>query len=232
MTTYVIVAVTAYLLGSIPFGYILVRIFRKQDVRTIGSGNIGATNVARSGAKGLGIATLILDATKGFLAVKLAQFLGTYLLRTGMQEEWDVLSVPARHQLIWLHFSKFMALAAVFAIIGHMYPVWLKFKGGKGVATGVGVFLALAPKAVGLVLIIFIAIVWVSRYVSLGSIVATATFPVLAWLLYRETEAPVVFLAAAIAAFMIIAKHHQNIRRLLNGTESKFGVKKQTEAQA
>jgi len=230
MTTYVIVAVAAYLLGSIPFGYILVRIFRKQDVRTLGSGNIGATNVARSGAKGLGIATLILDAAKGYAAVMFAQLISARFITTLYQ--WDGMSAPNRHLVQMIYAGRFTTIAAVFAIIGHMYPVWLKFKGGKGVATGVGVFLALAPKAVGLVLIIFIAIVWVSRYVSLGSIVATAAFPVLAWLLYREKEAPVVFVAAAIAAFMIIAKHHQNIRRLLNGTENKFGSKKQTEARA
>ena len=224
MSTYIIVAVIAYLLGSIPFGYILVRIFRKQDVRTLGSGNIGATNVARSGAKGLGIATLILDAAKGYAAVTLA----SEFLVKHWPPSFSQLGLFARLDVL----VRAVSIAAVFAIIGHMYPVWLKFKGGKGVATGVGVFLALAPKAVGLVLLIFIAIVWVSRYVSLGSIIATAVFPVLAWLLYRNSEAPVIFLAATIAAFMIIAKHHQNIRRLLNGTESKFGAKKQTEASA
>jgi glycerol-3-phosphate acyltransferase PlsY len=231
MQTYIIVAIIAYLLGSIPFGYILVRLFRKQDVRTIGSGNIGATNVARSGAKGLGIATLILDAAKGWAAVMLAQVVTTYILRVGYQENWDVLSITARHQLIWSHSFKFMAVAAIFAILGHMYPVWLKFKGGKGVATGVGVFLALAPMAVGLVLIIFFVIVWFSRYVSLGSIIATAAFPLFAWLLYRNTKAPIVFIAAAIAAFLIIAKHNQNIRRLLAGTEHRLG-EKQNEVRA
>ena len=119
-----------------------------------------------------------------------------------------------------------MAIAAIFAILGHMYPIWLKFKGGKGVATGVGVFLALAPMAVGLVLVIFIIIVWFSRYVSLGSIIATAAFPLLAWLLYRPTTPAIVFLAAGFAAFLIIAKHHQNIRRLLSGTEHRLGEKK------
>lgn len=213
MSNYIIVAVIAYLLGSIPFGYILVRLFRKQDVRTIGSGNIGATNVARSGAKGLGIVTLILDAAKGFVAV-------FYTSVIYIDIGWKY---PAERNIA-------LAVAAIFAIIGHMYPVWLKFKGGKGVATGVGVFLALAPMAVGLVLVLFIAIVWFSRYVSLGSIIATAAFPALAWLLYHNSKSPVVFLAAAIAAFMIIAKHHQNIRRLLAGTEHRLGEKKQVRA--
>jgi acyl phosphate:glycerol-3-phosphate acyltransferase len=228
MQTYIIVAIVAYLLGSIPFGYILVRLFRKQDVRTIGSGNIGATNVARSGARGLGIVTLILDAAKGYTAVKMAYLLFPIILPYPQLSTAGV-PLPVEPSLLNEFFIP-AALAAVFAILGHMYPVWLKFKGGKGVATGVGVFLALAPKAVGLVLIIFLAIVWFSRYVSLGSIIATAAFPVLAWALYHNSKAPVIFLAAAIAAFMIIAKHHQNIRRLLAGTEHRLGEKKQVRA--
>jgi acyl phosphate:glycerol-3-phosphate acyltransferase len=220
MQTYIIVAIIAYLLGSIPFGYILVRLFRKQDVRTLGSGNIGATNVARSGAKGLGIATLILDVAKGYAAVAISdQFLEHGVV--GTTEVWH-------NHLHYLYAA--YSVAAVFAILGHMYPVWLKFKGGKGVATGVGVFLALAPMAVGLVLVVFIVIVWFSRYVSLGSIIATAAFPLLAWVLYRNSKAPAVFIAAAFAAFMIIAKHHQNIRRLLAGTEHRLGEKKQVRA--
>jgi glycerol-3-phosphate acyltransferase PlsY len=216
--TYILVAVVAYLLGSIPFGYILVRLFRKQDVRTIGSGNIGATNVARSGAKGLGIATLILDVAKGYTAVWLAERL---FVSPGFEGTPEDLQRRIHYEAI------VVALAAICAILGHMFPIWLKFKGGKGVATGVGVFLALAPIAVGIVLVIFIAVVWFSRYVSLGSIVATAAFPILAWLLYRNSESPVIFLAAAIAAILIIARHHQNIRRLLSGTEHRLGEKKQ-----
>jgi glycerol-3-phosphate acyltransferase PlsY len=212
MQTYVIVAIVAYLLGSIPFGYILVRLFRKEDIRLTGSGNIGATNVARSGAKGLGIATLILDAAKGYAAVKI-----------GMAQYSGILDYMGHYMReVYL----LGAIAAIFAILGHMYPIWLKFKGGKGVATGVGVFLALAPKAVGLVLVIFLIIVWFSRYVSLGSIVATAAFPVLAWLLYRKDTPYIVFIIAALGAFLIIAKHHQNIRRLLAGTEHRLGEKK------
>jgi glycerol-3-phosphate acyltransferase PlsY len=222
MQTYIIVAIIAYLLGSIPFGYILVRLFRKQDIRQTGSGNIGATNVARSGAKGLGIATLLLDAAKGYLAVVFALLLA--------RSEWNYILVPQPH-----YGSSAMllaAIAAIFAILGHMYPVWLKFKGGKGVATGVGVFLALAPKAVGLVLILFLVIVWFSRYVSLGSIIATAAFPLLAWILYRKETPSIVFMIAALVAFLIIAKHHQNIRRLLAGTEHRLGEKKSNEVRA
>lgn len=202
MTQYILVAVIAYFLGSIPFGYLLLKIFRKQDVRTIGSGNIGATNVARSGAKGLGIATLVLDALKGFLAVFVAE-------RLALGSE------PLRY----------MALAALFAILGHMFPIWLRFKGGKGVATGVGVFLALAPKAVLIVLVIFAAIVAVSRYVSLGSIVASALFPVFFLVMYRANTTPATILLVCGVAALIIWKHKDNIRRLASGTEHKFGAK-------
>lgn len=203
MSIYFIVAVIAYLLGSIPFGYILMRVFRGEDVRAIGSGNIGATNVARK-APGLGVATLILDAGKGFVAVALVP----NVTRLGGYDYWLT-----------------AAVAAVFAILGHVFPVWLKFKGGKGVATGVGAFVALAPKAVLIVLLIFVAIVAAFRYISLGSIVAAAAFPVFAWLLYRYQASPAVFAAMVCASALIIAKHHQNIRRLLAGTEHRFELK-------
>src|SRR4051794_13365342 len=143
MTTYFIIAAVSYLLGSIPFGYILVKLFLKQDIRATGSGNIGATNVARSGARGLAIATLVLDAAKGFISVGIV--LGT--IETYSQD-WT-----------------FAALAALCSIVGHMFPVWLRFKGGKGVATGVGGFLGLAPASIGISLILFVAVVAVSRYV-------------------------------------------------------------------
>ncbi len=204
MTIYFIVALIAYLLGSIPFGYILVRLFRGEDVRASGSGNIGATNVARK-APGLGVATLILDALKGFGAVLLAARLAS--------------DRPSVAPIL------LMAIAAMFAILGHVFPVWLKFKGGKGVATGVGAFIALAPKAVLVVLVIFVAIVAAFRYISLGSIVAAAAFPLFAWLLYRYQASPAVFAAMVCASALIIAKHHQNIRRLLAGTEHRFELK-------
>ncbi len=215
---YVIIAVISYLLGSIPFGYILVRLFRGEDVRATGSGNIGATNVMRSGSKGLGIATLVLDAAKGYCAVALA---------AGFSESIFTYQIDGTYAV---DKSIAMALAAAFAILGHIFPVWLKFKGGKGVATGVGSFLALAPKAVLVVLLIFAAIVAVSRYISLGSIVATAAFPVFAFLLYRGNITPAFVITTLGAAALIIAKHHQNIRRLLAGTENRFGSKKGASA--
>jgi acyl phosphate:glycerol-3-phosphate acyltransferase len=189
-------AAFSYLLGSIPFGLILVGIFRGQDIRLTGSGNIGATNVARS-SPALGVLTLILDAAKGLLAVALARtfFPGSNLLA---------------------------GVAALFAILGHLFPIWLKFRGGKGVATSLGSFALLAPKALLLALGVFVLVVLVFRQVSLGSIVAVALFPLLAWLLHDYGGVPQVLILMAIASVVIIAKHHQNIRRLLAGTEPRF----------
>lgn len=187
----------AYLLGSIPFGYLLVRIFLKQDVRTQGSGNIGATNVARSGAKGLGLATLLLDAAKGLAAVEIALHLrgGTYELAC------------------W---------AALAAVLGHVFPVWLKFRGGKGVATALGVFLGLTPRAAAMVVLVFIGVFLLTRFVSLASIAASATFPLFGFHFVRERTAGVVC-AFLLIPLLIIVKHHGNIGRLLRGKESRFG---------
>jgi acyl phosphate:glycerol-3-phosphate acyltransferase len=194
----------AYLLGSIPTGYLLVRIFRKQDIRTMGSGNIGATNVMRSGAKGLGAATFLADVLKGCAAVWLGTWIAAYLAP----------AAPMR---------SIEALAALIAVIGHMFPVWLGFKGGKGVATGFGVFLVLAPWAALASLCVFALLFALSRYVSLASIISAGCFPIFAWFLVRG-EKPMFFVAVQIiVALLIIAKHHQNIRRLLSGTENRFG---------
>lgn len=201
MAIYIIIVVLAYLLGSIPFGLILARVFLDTDVRQIGSGNIGATNVLRTGSKKLGIATLLLDAGKGFAAVSLAHVLAG--------------SEPRAAALL-------PALAAVSAMLGHIFPVWLKFKGGKGVATGVGVFLALVPKAVLIVLGVFVLIFAASRYVSLASIIATAAFPAVSYFYIRETRNVVLMPFIVAASLLIIVKHHQNIRRLLSGTEHRL----------
>ena len=189
----------AYLLGSIPFGYLIVRWQRGIDVRATGSGSIGATNVMRNlGVLGF-VATFILDAGKGLLVVLLASKM------TLQNPTW-------------------VAAAAFAAVLGHCFPVWLRFRGGKGVATGVGVFIAIAPWQVVLVLVIFAVVVAIWRYISLGSIVATAAFPVLVYLMKQP---PIqVVLGAAGAALVIIARHHANIVRLLKGTESKVGQKK------
>ena len=196
-----LVAAFSYLLGSIPFGFILVRVFRGQDIRKTGSDNIGATNVARS-SHVLGVLTLILDALKGLAAVVLA-----------------LTFFPGRNVIA--------GLAALFAIIGHAFPIWLKFRGGKGVATGLGSFALLAPKSILFMFAIFVTIVAIFRHISLGSIIAVALFPLLAWLLRDYGEAPQVLGLMALASLLIIVKHQQNIRRLLAGTEARFRWKQE-----
>ena len=200
-----LIAATAYLLGSIPTGYLLVRIFRHQDIRSFGSGNIGATNVLRSGGKGLGAATFLLDMLKGSSAVWLGALLGALLMP----------AAPVRTA---------QAVAALFAVLGHMFPLWLRCRGGKGVATGFGVFLVTAPWAALAAIAVFALVLLLSRYVSLASVLGAASFPVFAWLLVSGPR-PAVFIAVQfVVALLIIAKHHQNIRRLLDGQESRLGA--------
>src|SRR5579863_1215712 len=206
-----LIAVGAYLLGSIPFGYLLVRTFRGEDVRLSGSGNIGATNVSRK-SPALGVATLILDALKGAAAVGLAYF----VCRSRVGVNFDPLT----------YFM--MSCAAVFAIVGHMFPVWFRFRGGKGVATSLGAFAPIAPHAILGAIAVFVVALLHSRYVSLGSILASASFPIFAWFWFRSrTENPVMAVVPlAVAALLVIVRHHQNIRRLLAGTENRFGARR------
>jgi len=190
----------AYLLGSIPFGYLLVRIFRKEDIRASGSGNIGATNVARSGSKGLAILTLLLDLGKAFLAVRIAQHFAPGV-------------------------SDLAVTAAVAAILGHVFPVWLGFRGGKGVASALGVFLALTWQTSLCILAVFVVVVLLTRFVSLASILAAASFPLFGFYFVRHPS-PTVLGGFLFIPILIIVKHHANIRRLLSGTESRFGSSK------
>ncbi len=204
MNTWLLTLSIAYLLGSIPFGYLLVRFVRHEDIRAVGSGNIGATNVLRSGAKGLGVATLLLDLLKGYAAVLLAR------------------------QLAPAHYTLAVA-AAVAAVLGHVFPVWLRFRGGKGVASALGVFLALVPMAAVVALAVFLLVVLLSRYVSLASILAAAVMPVAAIALAPE-RSPLVVAGFLFLSALIIARHHANIRRLLAGTENRFGSPKKVTA--
>ncbi len=186
-----------YLLGSIPFGYLLVRAFRGADVRNTGSGNIGATNVARTSPL-LGAATLLLDALKGLAAVLLASRI-----------------FPGQSNLAFV--------AALAAVAGHIFPVWLGFRGGKGVATGLGSFLLLTPKGILVALAIFVAVAAACRLVALASIVATASLPLLAlWMGERQT--PVLLLGAA--SLLIIVKHYTNIGRMLRRAEPRFVLRR------
>jgi acyl phosphate:glycerol-3-phosphate acyltransferase len=205
VVTHLSIALAAYLLGSIPFGFLLVRIVRKEDIRAQGSGNIGATNVIRSGAKGLGALTFLLDACKGYLAVWLSGFIAARL------------DVP---------YGNAVALAAICAVLGHIYTVWLGFKGGKGVATAFGVFLALAPWAALASLGVFVFVFALSRYVSLASIIGAAAFPAFALLLRHAAHGAWLTVVTIAVPLIIIAKHHENISRLLRGTEYRFGKEK------
>ena len=219
MLRYLLIAAATYLLGSIPFGYLLVRIFRGEDVRRTGSGNIGATNVARKSPV-LGGLTLLLDALKGSAAVLVAM-----ILSTPLSEHMPVSGMPWRQILPASspEFATVAATGALFAVVGHMFPVWLKFRGGKGVATGMGAFLVIAPQAVLLSAGIFIVLVLVLRYVSLGSIAAAAAFPNITLARHEYGNAPLALVLMSLASVLIIVKHNANIRRLLAGTESRLG---------
>ncbi|MGH9881587.1 MAG: glycerol-3-phosphate 1-O-acyltransferase PlsY [Pyrinomonadaceae bacterium] len=199
-----LVVLLAYLLGSIPFGYLIVRLQVGADIRESGSGGTGATNVSRRAGKRAGLVTLLLDALKGVLAIFVAR----------------LIIGEATHNSEW-----WVAAAGIAVLLGHIFPVWLGFRGGKGVATGVGVFVVLTPIAMAFAGLLFILIVWSTRYVSLGSIAAAAALPFL--ILLQNLFAPVaelgpLLLVAVVGALLIIFAHRENIRRLVAGTESKF----------
>jgi glycerol-3-phosphate acyltransferase PlsY len=199
LATLLAIPFVAYLLGSIPFGLILAKLFGGKDVRKTGSGNIGATNVVRAAGLPAGILTLILDAAKGAVAVFLAAKL-------------------SNDSATW------MMIAGLAALVGHCFPVWLKFKGGKGVATAAGVFLALCPIAFLGDVILFILIVLFWRLVSLGSIAAAAAMPLLLYFFWAPHHAPplVITFGALAAALLIVYKHNGNLRRLVEGVEPRF----------
>lgn len=195
--TALLVLVAAYLIGGIPFGYLLVRLKRGEDVRSMGSGNIGATNVLRTTGRALGFATLLLDIAKGAGAVWLAdRFLNGSI-------QW-------------------MSLAALAVMAGHAYPVFLKFKGGKAVASFVGAFLYLTPLPLAAMLVVFVITVAVTRYISLGSVLAAGFFPIAVFLI--EHPPAIVVLAAAIAGIFIVVRHRSNLERIRAGNENVFSL--------
>jgi len=205
---FVLASTIAYLLGSIPFGLILVRVFRGLDVRQTGSGNIGTANVARI-APSLGLWTLILDSAKGLVAIMVARVIAASnsegLRNTGL----------------------IIGCSALFAVLGHMFSVFLKGKGGKGVATAMGVFLGIAPWAVLLVAILYVLIYRISHYTSLASIISAAIFPVIAFVFIAPGERAVLLPFMVVVCLLVVLKHHQNIRRLISGTENRLDLKRQ-----
>lgn len=206
--TLLAIPIVAYLLGSIPFGLLLTRAFGRGDVRKVGSGNIGATNVARAAGLLAGVLTLVLDVAKGVGAVLLAKTL-------------------SNGSATW------MMIAAFGVLLGHCFPVWLKFKGGKGVATAAGIFLILSPLACLAAVILFILVVIFWRYVSLGSVSAAAAMPLLIYFLWAPGHAPspaVIFGVVAVA-LLVIYKHRGNMQRLLEGAEPKFSFSKSKGAE-
>jgi glycerol-3-phosphate acyltransferase PlsY len=188
----------AYLLGSIPFGYLIVRLKTGRDIRVSGSGNIGATNVLRTTGRTAGILTLLLDLAKGYLAVWL-----TSLLTHG--------------DPLWTSAS------AIAAILGHGYPLFLRFKGGKAVATALGAFLFLTPAAVAATAVVFVVAVACTRFISLGSILGAGLFPLAVWMIAHPPFQ--VFFASLFAAAFIVYRHRENISRLREGTERVLSLK-------
>jgi glycerol-3-phosphate acyltransferase PlsY len=195
----ILAVIIAYVIGGIPFGFLLVKLKTGKDVRSEGSGNIGATNVLRTTGRGIAVLTLMLDIAKGFAAVWIAA------LMTGEDSNW-------------------MSLAALAVMAGHAYPVFLKFQGGKAVASFIGAFLYLTPIPLAAVLLVFVIAVAVTRHVSAGSILAAAMFPLGVWLILHPP--PSVFLAALIAGGFIVYRHRSNLERLRAGTESVFAWKR------
>ncbi len=191
------IPVIAYLLGSIPFGFLLVRLFGGGDVRREGSGNIGATNVTRVAGAVPGLLTLLLDAGKGILAVWLAS-------------KWSGGSI------------RWITAAAVAAVVGHMFSVWIGFRGGKGVATGMGVILLICPKAIVTAAVLWFVVLIFWRYVSLASVSAAAAMPIFIYLLYAPGHAPptVLSLGIIVISLLVIWKHRANLQRLASGEET------------
>jgi glycerol-3-phosphate acyltransferase PlsY len=209
---YIVVAVAAYLLGSIPTGFLVAKA-KGIDIQKSGSGNIGATNVMRVLGKPAGIFVMLVDAAKGFSACVLA----------AIYFDCCVPGPDYFDDAYWILSRRLMLIAGIFAVLGHNYTCWLKFKGGKGIATTAGVYLALAPEALGIALAVFILAILVTRYVSVGSIAAAITLPTAVWILQPHN----LFLGIVTTALgaLAIYKHKSNIKRLMAGTESRLGKK-------
>ena len=221
VSIYILVALAAYLLGSIPFGYIVAKA-KGIDIRAVGSGNIGATNAMRVLGKPAGITVLLMDALKGYAACAVV----TPLLVSGLAAHYASLAPSFFAEPPEIQ-TRLYVLAGVFAVLGHNYTCWLKFKGGKGIATTAGVYLALAPWALLVALLVFIAALLLSRIVSVASMLAAVALPVTVWVVAPHNLLLGVVTSALGA--LAIYKHKSNIQRLLAGTENRFGKKKETK---
>jgi glycerol-3-phosphate acyltransferase PlsY len=212
-----ILVIAAYLIGSIPFSFLVVKIVAGADIRAHGSRNVGATNVARNFGKVPGIVALLLDIAKGYAAVALARWIVS-------RADWPYATDRA-HATPLYSMSLWIALAALIAVLAHMYPVWLRFHGGKGVATGAGAFLALDPLAIAAGMLVFLIVILATRFVSLASILSAASIPVfLRFLVHAPFWTIVVSTLISVA---IILKHHSNIARLAQGSERRIGERKE-----
>ncbi len=221
--SYILTALGAYLLGSIPFGFLAAKA-KGIDIRAVGSGNIGATNAMRVLGKPAGIFVLLMDALKGYAAV--AWVAPLFFFQFSPDHFWEHPSlddIELRSELG----TRFMVLAGIFAVLGHNYTCWLKFKGGKGIATTAGVYLALAPWALLIALVIFVLAVLLTRYMSVGSIAGAIALPAAVWIMLPHN----IFLGIVTTALgaLAIYKHKSNIQRLMAGTENRFGKKKSSE---
>jgi glycerol-3-phosphate acyltransferase PlsY len=213
ITAYILIALAAYLLGSIPTGYLVARA-KGVDIRTVGSGNIGATNVFRILGKPAGIFVLLVDALKGWVAVRIAAF---WLVDTLLPPD----SLGGSREISAI-------IAALFAVLGHNYTCWLRFKGGKGIATSAGVLTALVPWALLIILATWIVVFVLTRYVSLGSLAAAAVLPFATWF---TTQSILLTVVTSAMSALAIYKHKGNIQRLLNGTESRINFKKKDDTK-
>ncbi len=205
----------SYLIGSIPFSYFVARVVSGTDIRQAGSRNVGATNVIRTAGKVPGIVALLLDLGKGYVAIEVARWI---VSRAG----WPFAAVadsPFHSRELWL------SLAGLVAVLAHMFPVWLRFHGGKGVATATGVFLALDPIVVAAAAIVFLIVLLSTRFVSLASILSAASIPIFFRFLAQGSPFWRIVISIVIA-LAVITKHHSNIARLTQGTERRMGQRK------
>jgi len=225
MSILIIVIIFAYLIGSIPFGYIIAKLVKGIDIRTVGSRNIGATNVGRIIGWKWGVFTFLLDALKGAIIVCLAYFVSTAIAKLPASDYCAI------NNAIW------MLIGGIAVILGHLFPIYLRFKGGKGVATAFGVFILMMPRATIIALALWLFLVLLFRYVSIASIVAGISLPISYFLLntdykYKPNSGySIIFITSLVVTLLVILKHIPNIKRLLNGTEPKVSFKKKDETQ-